>query len=94
MATLKADFVQGIIMMFGVSALLAMIIICPQVGGLQNGVNNMVSYMQQNQMAPMNSQMVLSLVATILMTSFGTWGLPRWYIKYYGIRDDKEVKRA
>ncbi len=30
MATLKADFVQGIIMMFGVSALLAMIIICPR----------------------------------------------------------------
>ena len=52
MATLKADFVQGIIMMFGVSALLAMIIICPQVGGLQNGFQNMISYMEQNQMLP------------------------------------------
>ena len=94
MATLKADFVQGIIMMFGVSALLAMIIICPQVGGLQNGFQNMISYMEQNQMAPMDSQMLVSLVATILMTSFGTWGLPQMVHKYYGIRDDKEVKRG
>ena len=53
-----------------------MIIICPQVGGLQNGFQNMISYMEQNQMAPMDSQMLVSLVATILMTSFGTWGLP------------------
>ena len=92
--SLKADFVQGIIMMFGVSALLAMIIICPQVGGLQNGFQNMISYMEQNQMAPMDSQMLVSLVATILMTSFGTWGLPQMVHKYYGIRDDKEVKRG
>ena len=89
MATLKADFVQGIIMMFGVSALLAMIIICPQVGGLQNGFQNMISYMEQNQMAPMDSQMLVSLVATILMTSFGTWGLPQMVHKYYGIRMTK-----
>ena len=71
-----------------------MIIICPQVGGLQNGFQNMISYMEQNQMAPMDSQMLVSLVATILMTSFGTWGLPQMVHKYYGIRDDKEVKRG
>ena len=40
----------------------------------------MISYMEQNQMAPMDSQMLVSLVATILMTSFGTWDCPRWYI--------------
>ena len=45
MATLKADFVQGIIMMFGVTALLVMVIICPQVGGLQQGFERMTSYM-------------------------------------------------
>ena len=28
------------------------------------------------------------------MTSFGTWGLPQMIHKYYGIRDDKEVKRG
>ena len=45
-------------------------------------------------MSPMSSQTALSLVATILMTSFGTWGLPQMVHKYYGIRDDREVKRG
>ncbi len=45
-------------------------------------------------MAPMDSQMPGFLVATILMTSFGTWGLPQMVHKYYGIRDDKEVKQG
>ena len=74
MATLKADFVQGIVMMFGVAALVVMVVICPQVGGLTEGVRRMSDYMKESGMSPMSSQTALSLVATILMTSFGTWG--------------------
>ena len=66
MATLKADFVQGIVMMFGVTALLAMVVICPQVGGLSEGFQRMTDYMNESGMPPMSSQTVLSLVATIL----------------------------
>ena len=94
MATLKADFVQGIIMMFGVTALLVMVIICPQVGGLQQGFERMTSYMASSGMTPLTTGNIISLIATILMTSFGTWGLPQMVHKYYGIRDDKEVKRG
>ena len=94
MATLKADFVQGIVMMFGVAALVVMVVICPQVGGLTEGVRRMSDYMKESGMSPMSSQTALSLVATILMTSFGTWGLPQMVHKYYGIRDDREVKRG
>src|SRR5699024_5082328 len=86
MATLKADFVQGIVMMFGVAALVVMVVICPQVGGLTEGVQRMTDYMKESGMSPMSSQTALSLVATILMTSFGTWGLPQMVHKYYGIR--------
>lgn len=50
--------------------------------------------MKESGMSPMSSQTALSLVATILMTSFGTWGLPQMVHKYYGIRDDREVKRG
>lgn len=94
MATLKADFFQGIVMMFGVAFLIAMIIVCPQVGGLSTGISNMIDYMRMNDMAPLNSNLTISLIATIIMTSFGTWGLPQMIHKYYGIRDDKEVKRG
>lgn len=94
MATLKADFVQGIVMMFGVTALIVMVVISPKVGGLSQGFSNMMDYMKQNEMAPLPGKAVLSLVATILMTSFGTWGLPQMVHKYYGIRDDREVRRG
>ena len=94
MATLKADFVQGIVMMFGVAALLIMVVASPTVGGLENGFTRMTEYMQQSGITPMSPQSVVSLVATILMTSFGTWGLPQMIHKYYGIRDEKEVRRG
>ena len=94
MATLKADFVQGLVMMVGVAALIVLIVLSPQVGGLTNGLSNMVSYMESHEMAPLPASSAISLIATILMTSFGTWGLPQMIHKYYGIRDKKEVKRG
>ena len=36
----------------------------------------------------------VGLWATVLMTSLGTWGLPQMIHKYYGIRDDREVRRG
>lgn len=94
MAALKADFVQGIIMMAGVSALIVLIVLSPQVGGLSQGFENMVGYMQEHSMAPLSFKSAVSLGAMVLMTSFGTWGLPQMIHKYYGIRDKKEVRRG
>ena len=94
MATLKADFVQGFVMMIGVAALIVLIVLSPQVGGLGTGLANMTDYMRTHEMLPLNAKSAVSLTATILMTSFGTWGLPQMIHKYYGIRDKKEVKRG
>ena len=55
MATLKADFVQGFVMMFGVSALLVLVVIGPKVGGLTEGVSRMMDYMKQNEMASLST---------------------------------------
>ena len=93
-ATLKADFVQGLIMMVGVFLLVVMVVASPQVGGLAQGLSNMAGYMEQSGMDNLTLQSAISLVAMILMTSIGTWGLPQMVHKYYGIRDDKEVKRG
>lgn len=93
-ATLKADFMQGFVMMFGVAVLIVMVVISPQVGGLSSGVNHMSEYMKTHGMSPLTAKMALSLIATVLMTSFGTWGLPQMVHKYYGIRDDREARRG
>lgn len=94
MAALKADFMQGIIMMVGVTALIILIVLSPQVGGLSTGFANMTEYMKNHEMLPLPKNAAISLISTLLMTSFGTWGLPQMIHKYYGIRDKKEVKRG
>lgn len=94
MAALKADFMQGLIMMVGVTALIILIVVSPQVGGLSAGVANMTAYMQSHEMLPLPKNAAVSLISTLLMTSFGTWGLPQMIHKYYGIRDKKEVQRG
>lgn len=94
LATLKADFVQGFVMMFGVAALIVAVVGSRQVGGLTAGWNNMVGYMKDHAMLPLSTQDNVSLWATVLMTSFGTWGLPQMIHKYYGIKDDREVRRG
>ncbi len=90
-AQLKADFVQGIIMLVGVVALIAAVIRCDTVGGLQAGLSAIA---EKTEALQLGVQDHLALWATVLMTSFGTWGLPQMIHKYYGIRDDKEVRRG
>ena len=90
-ATLKADFVQGIIMMVGVSALIIAIVRSDRVGGLSAGLSAIAS---ETAKLNLGAKDHAGLWATILMTSFGTWGLPQMIHKYYGIRDDHEVKRG
>ena len=93
LATLKADFVQGIIMMVGVAALIFFVMRSDvvQSGG---GIAGMWDYMKAHGMQPMGGSQWTMLLSTVFMTSFGTWGLPQMIHKYYGIKDAHEVKRA
>ena len=94
-ATLKADFVQGIILMFGVALLIFFVIRSDKVGGF-DGISTLWSKMKTdaNGLRPLSSDNTITLVSTIIMTSFGTWGLPQMIHKYYTIKDDHEVKRG
>lgn len=87
----RADFVQGIIMMFGVALLIIVIIRCNAVGGVQG----LVEYAHSDSGLPsLNAMQVISLLSVVLMTSFGTWGLPQMVQKYFGIRDDEQAKKG
>lgn len=90
-ATLKADFVQGIVMFAGVIALIFAVIRSGQVGGLAVGLEAIA---KETDKLNLGVKEHVGLWATVLMTSFGTWGLPQMVHKYYGIRDDHEVKRG
>lgn len=87
----RADFVQGIVMMFGVILLLIAVVRCQKVGGVQG----LIEYANSKEGLPsLSGSQWVSLMATVLMTSFGTWGLPQMIQKYFGIKDDKQAKRG
>lgn len=87
----RADFVQGIVMMFGITLLIIFVIRCDRVGGIEG----LREYAHSAQGLPkLGVKAAASLIATVLMTSFGTWGLPQMIQKYFGIKDDKQAKRG
>lgn len=90
-AMLKADFIQGIIMIIGVSLLIFFIIRSEQVGGIAAGI---AAISERTASLNLTAFDHIGLWATVLMTSLGTWGLPQMIHKYYGIRDNKEVQRG
>lgn len=90
-ATLKADFVQGLIMLFGIIVLIVAVIRCEQVGGVAKGL---AAIGEKTALLNLGAKEHIALWATVLMTSFGTWGLPQMIHKYYGIKDDHEIKRG
>ncbi len=91
LAQLKADFVQGLIMFFGVALLIFFVMRSDKVGGLTVGMERLAS---ETDKLGLTSKNHISLWATIIMTSLGTWGLPQMIHKYYGIKDKKEVIRG
>lgn len=90
-ATLKADFVQGAVMLVGVTLLIISVMRSDTVGGFTEGLNAIA---QETRELNLTAADHVGLWATVLMTSFGTWGLPQMIHKYYGIRDNHEVKRG
>ncbi len=94
----RADFMQGIVMMVGVALLIVCVIRCDAVGGFE-GIAEYAKTLgaqpsAQNGLPELNASQWISLWATVLMTSFGTWGLPQMVQKYFGIKDDKQAKKG
>lgn len=91
LAQARADFIQGIVMMFGIALLIFFVIRCDTVGGFK-GISE---YAKTEAGLPnLSASSAIALIATVLMTSFGTWGLPQMVQKYFGIKDDKQAKRG
>lgn len=97
----RADFMQGIVMMVGVTLLIVCVVRCSAVGGFE-GLKEYVSEFGSGNAVPsatnglpkLNTSQWISLWATVLMTSFGTWGLPQMVQKYFGIKDDAQAKKG
>lgn len=98
MATAINDFVQGIVMLVGIVAVVASVL--NGQGGFMQAVFKLseipsdipVTMGQQGAFTSFFGPDPLNLLGVVILTSLGTWGLPQMVSKFYAIRDEKAVK--
>ncbi len=98
MATVVNDFVQGIIMLFGISAVILAVI--KSNGGFIQALTTLSEYESDLAVTEgMKGAFVsffgpdpLNLLGVVVLTSLGTWGLPQMVGKFYAIKDERSVK--
>lgn len=97
MATVVNDFVQGVVMLVGIIAIIAVV--------LANNGGFMQAYTSLSQIPVEDSAMQgplasflgpepLNLLGVVILTSLGTWGLPQMVGKFYAIKSDEAVKQG
>lgn len=95
-ATAINDFVQGIIMLIGIAA----VVICAinNKGGLSSAISQMgLIPNAAGQTGDYNSLLgpdPINLIGVVILTSLGTWGLPQMVQKFYAIKDDAAIRRG
>ncbi len=98
MATAINDFIQGIIMVIGIVAVIGSIL--NGQGGFTAAVFKLaeipsdiaVTQGQQGAFTSFFGPDPVNLVGVVILTSLGTWGLPQMVQKFYAIRDEKAVQ--
>ena len=97
MATAINDFIQGIIMLAGIVAVIAAVL--NGQGGFMNAISEMAQIesdvaVTQGQPGAFTSFFgpdPLNLLGVVILTSLGTWGLPQMIGKFYAIKDEKSI---
>ncbi len=100
MATAVNDFIQGIIMLFGIVAVIAAVL--GSKGGFMESLNGLAAVQDEtiaNGSVPgiFNSFFgpdPLSLLGVVLLTSLGTWGLPQMVGKFYAIKSEGSIHKG
>ncbi len=97
-ATAINDFIQGIIMLFGIVVVI-MAVLNTQ-GGLCNAVGKMAEIPSDADstinggFASLWGPDPYNLLGVVVLTSLGTWGLPQMVGKFYSITDEKAICRG
>ncbi len=103
-ATAYTDLIQGVIMIVGVICLVATVLSHDAVGGLTELMTKLKNFQSLPGDPNPTTGAQLSnifggssfkfLCFNIMLTSFGTWGLPQMIGKFYAIKDTAAIKRG
>ncbi|MCR4602211.1 MAG: sodium:solute symporter [Prevotella sp.] len=99
-ATAMNDFIQGIIMLFGIVAVIAAVLASQ--GGLTEAIGKLSEIPADGGQAAEGTGVFASLfgpdpwglLGVVILTSLGTWGLPQMVGKFYSITDESAIKRG
>ncbi|MBR6393006.1 MAG: sodium/solute symporter [Eubacterium sp.] len=98
MATAINDFIQGIIMLFGIVVVIAAVLKVN--GGFMGSLDGLAKIVDENVSSTpgvFNSFFgpdPLSLGFVVILTSLGTWGLPQMVQKFYAIKSESDIKKG
>ncbi len=102
LATAYTNLIQGIIMIVGVVCLTIMVLCHSSVGGISGLIENLGKFESiSGDPNPITGSQLTSIFGgssfkflcfNILLTSFGTWGLPQMIGKFYAIKDTSSIK--
>ena len=103
-ATAYSDLVQGIIMIVGIICLVIAVLSHDSVGGISGLIENLSAFRPlADDPNPVDGAQLTSifggsslkfLCVNIMLTSFGTWGLPQMIGKFYGIKNKEAIKHG
>ena len=98
MATAINDFIQGMIMLFGISAVI--VAVMKANGGLLNALDGLARVSDETVsttpgiFASFLGPDPLNLMFVVILTSLGTWGLPQMVQKFYAIKDEGSIHKG
>ncbi len=92
-AAVYTDCIQGIIMIIGTVLMVILLTFNDKVGGLTSAYEKLNSF-DAELIKIFGGQNWKFLLINILLTSFGTWGLPQMINKYYAVKDNNAIKKA
>ena len=90
-ATAINDFIQGIIMLIGIVAVIAVALNAN--GGLTGSMTALAEQAGWKYTSFFGAAPVF-LIFVIILTSLGTWGLPQMVTKFYSIKSENDIKKG
>ncbi len=98
MATAINDFIQGIIMLAGISTIIMAVL--KSKGGFMAALDGLAKVTDESVTATPGifasffGPDPLNLMFVVLLTSLGTWGLPQMVQKFYAIKNEESIKKG
>lgn len=96
MATAINDFIQGVIMLFGICAVIGAVL--SSNGGLLEATQKLSEIPSEGWSGGAFTSFLgpdpLALLFVVMLTSLGTWGLPQMVGKFYAIKSEQDIHKG